>query len=491
MVAAQVGSGGGQVAVGGFYDRATGRAFAWDGSLLGLHLLDSRMLVFGSLGSDPTYGKDGYAGNTFVAGRFFMTNRDLQPIGEFNLGPDITASSFESALSTDGATLILAGATRFLPFIVDVHRAEVLTVEPPAGATGLTGIRTVAPGPEPGSVEAIYNRTDGAATAVTWAADASLLEQRTIAAEETGGLSLTSPDGLYSLVDGTLRDRAWGIGDQENWVFTELVRQGESRSRFRVLSGWAGYGLGGRRRWLADSSAFLVQGADPDASLDDYLAWRTGRAYYRVDTSGAIEKLPHVPQLLTGSPGDAGSNWAHYAYFGGPEPSPDAPELMVFGRRAVYDSRTGTWFGPGRGPSPYEGDDPWLHGTSEAFFTFPNLGRGYASPGTILPPVVVQPPFSGEVVLAVARAGDCLNLRERPASGAEVLDCMPDGSRLTVADPQYLLDQGWRFQDGPPAFWSDDVEEPRQMYVYVEQDSGQRGWAAIQYLDWAAAGGST
>jgi hypothetical protein len=385
----------------------------------------------------------------------------------------------------------MASGTRFLPFIVRVRDARVLDVEPPGDVAELVSIQAVAAGAGPGSVEATYARRDGGSTTVTWAAGASLLGQVTSAAEGGAMWPPMSPDGRHTLVDGTLRNRSWGIGDQENWVFSDLVRTGESRSQFRVLSGWTGYGLGPRRRWLADSSAFLVQGANADASLDDYLDWRTGRAYYLVATSGAIEKLPAVPLSLTGSAADAGSNWSYYAYFGGPEPSPDDPQLMVFGRRAVYNRRSGAWFGPGRGPAPHEGDDPWRHGSHEAFFAFPNLGRGYASPGTILPPSVVRPPFANEVLLAVARAGDCLNLRERPAGGAEVLDCMPDGTGLKVADPQYLLDQGWQFEDGPPAFWSDDVDEPRQMYVYVEKDSGQRGWAAIQYLDWSTGEGST
>lgn len=483
LVAVEIGAERGQEPAAGIYDRTNRRAIAWDPTVLRLHLLDRRMFAFGALASDPTYGPGAYAGNTYVAGRCYMTTADLEPVGEFDLGPDITESAYRSALSNDGRTLIMAGGTRFVPVIVNVEQAEMREAETPAEPSQLTSMASVGPGDGSSTVSAVYFRQDDSRTRVTWDADGKIIDETTETA--VGEDALLSPDGDWRLSPGTLRNRSWGIGDQENWVYTELSDTRSSATAFRVLSGWLEYGLGIERRWLADSSAFLVTGADAAAPVDDYVSWRTNRAYYLVSTEGRLENLPAVPATLTGSRDDARSNWGYYAYFGGPEPAPDDPDLMVFGRRAVFNRRTGEWLGPGTGPSPFEQQDPWQFGSSEAFFTFPNIGHDYASPGTILPPVVDVAPFRDEVTLTVARAGNCLNLRERPAGGAEIVDCMPDGTRLTVADPRYLLDQGWQFPDGPPAFWSDDVDGPRQMYVYVEQSDGERGWAAIQYLDWA------
>jgi hypothetical protein len=414
-----------------------------------------------------------------------MTNRDLEPIGEFDLGPDITSEAFLSALSSDGAALIMAGGTRPLPVIVDVDSATMAGAEPPPEADRLLAIRSLEPGEVPGSVSATYILRDEERSRITWAGDGSLLREEPLAPDGEPDEGIVSPDGNWRLIASTLRDRSWGIGDQENWVYTELQTAEPRRPALRVLSGWSEFGLGLQRRWLADSSGFVVEAGDDAAPLDDYTAWRTNRAHYVVATDGQVDKLPPLPRELSGSADDAASNWGYYAYFGGPEPSPGDTALLVYGRRAVYNRLTGEWFGPGAGPAPDDSIDPWRHGSHEAYFAFPNLGRDYASPGTILPPLVERAPFRDEVTLTVARAGDCLNLRDRPGRDAEILDCMVDGAGLTVADPQYLVEQGWRFEDGPPAFWSDDATPPHQMYVYVEAGGGRRGWAAIQYLDWA------
>lgn len=86
-----------------------------------------------------------------------------------------------------------------------------------------------------------------------------------------------------------------------------------------------------------------------------------------------------------------------------------------------------------------------------------------------LPPRLERAPFESEIVIEVATAGDCLNLRAEPSKEARVITCLPDGTRLLFGDrplgenrhPGWAMVQtegkaiGWVSTEGQFLRWAD------------------------------------
>ena len=51
----------------------------------------------------------------------------------------------------------------------------------------------------------------------------------------------------------------------------------------------------------------------------------------------------------------------------------------------------------------------------------------------LLHPRIEFPPFDNELSFVVARTGGCVDLREQPGEGALALDCLPDGTRVSLS----------------------------------------------------------
>ncbi len=459
----------------GLFDRVSGEGFSWPADALRLTLADRRLFVFAEIERDQSY-----LNNPFANGRFHVTSRDLTPLGSFDTGVVFPGERVLAALTADGRSLFVAGLADSLPRIVDLVDFTVQVPKIPA-EVGSRTITRFATGPELSTVSVLYDGKPGPLQ-VTFSADGKVvaLMGSVPPPGQEQHVPLISPDSRFALLHGTIRSRPGGMGPQEDWVYTEIYGPSSSDQPFRLLSGWLWYGLGPRRRWLADSSAFIVRSGSPEAPLESWESWSDHRPYYLVSPSGELTRLPDVPDELRED-----NHAGFYTVFGGPEPSPDDSDLMVFGRTAVYNRATGDWFGPGSAPYPDETDDPWGGGSREARFRFPIGGKGYASPATILPPFVEHAPYRREVTLVVTRAGDCLNLRTAPAVDAEILDCLPDGTPLRVTDSELRAGDGGE-RDARTAFWVDYKPDPSQAFVHVELEDARRGWVAIQYLDWAS-----
>lgn len=475
---------------GGLLNRQTGVSYTWDRTQLELGIIDDDHLLAREVAEDA---QRGFSAGT---GRYVVISPDLRPLAEFALPTSSALMPHGTAVSKDGSMLGLVTPDGQRAFLVSFERdGEVIEVPGNAPPNRFVRAESAMDGPGIRFVS-VATGSDGTGLVLTVIAYDQYL---TLTGDVAGSgpdygnpAPLPSPDGRYRLRPGSLRARYVGLGDNEDWVYTDLLdmETGETvltgETLFRVLSGHLYYGLGAHRRWLANSSAFVVEGADLGAPGESYGPWRTARRHYLVSTGGELEPLPRPPEWINNLEGEGTTAASYLAYWGGYEPSPHDPDLFAVGGLAVYNRRADRWFAPGNFVQPI-GDDPWGGTSREIRFIFPPGGKDAAGPGTVLPPAVAYSPFNEQVRLRVARTGDCLNLRERPRADAAVLDCLVDGTEVVVVEPEHELgeEQGWDFPQGKPAFWSDDREEPFQMYVHVRAPSGQTGWVAIQYLEWA------
>jgi hypothetical protein len=279
-----------------------------------------------------------------------------------------------------------------------------------------------------------------------------------------------SADGRFLVRDEHLRytGGGGGIAGGERWPAATLYRA-DGTPVFRVRSATVLYGDWLIGRWLADSSAFTaaVHGRPPAGSGP----WDSYR-YVLVGVDGTITPLPPLP------PRGPEVRWFEGSHNRGPVPAPDDPDLISFGRIDLLRRSTGEWTSIRLGPRAEPGHtQPWVAGHSrEMVLALGHGGHdGYGIPAWANP-VVEYPPFDDSMTLAVATDGDCLNLRDRAEPAAPVIRCLPDGTRLELAEftPPHA--------DAPQStWWSEDGAR----WVYVRTPQGELGWVAMDYIAWA------
>jgi DNA-binding CsgD family transcriptional regulator len=475
--------------VGHIFDRRFGLAFTWDWRALQLRFLHGNAVIFEALN---------FPGASGFEKRWFVFDTGLEPAAEISLADHPTFGQYPMALNLEGSAM--AGFTvpsdRNAPLFVRTDGSAAVRGDDPEFGTPL------------GFLHTFSSRRDGTFRA-TWApagvgvqrlesllyadwysngrlARSGVLHVSETLGQTTGQASPYSPDGRFRLGSGTFGSSYTGPGDHEDWRYTDFEVTNSSDA-FRVLSGNLHYGWGEHRRWLADSSAFIIEAADPEYPRDDYWQWRLHRRYYLVAPDGSLEPLPPIPEEFRGDT-NTGS-WLDY--WGGPEPHPDNPDLFSFGRVLLYNRATDEWFGP-RNPPFADAIDPWaghLTSPTEMRFVWPLPGKDASTPGTLLPPIVERSPFRETATFVVSGTTECLNFRERPASDSPILECLANGTLVHLAipplDAPYL--EGINFShDRAPAFLTLDQDDTFQMYVYVRSEAGATGWVAIQYLAWAS-----
>ena len=94
----------------------------------------------------------------------------------------------------------------------------------------------------------------------------------------------------------------------------------------------------------------------------------------------------------------------------------------------------------------------------------------------LLPPKIQLPPFDDEIALRVAGTGGCLALREEPGTDNPTRECLPDGERLILAEPDTPRD------DSRPFHTSIGVAEAA-LWVHVRTEQGVEGWVSHDYLE--------
>ena len=480
---------------GRIINRETGLAASWDPNVLGLRHFHDDFAVFERRLPSEKYAPD--------PGRFYVFDSALQLVSEVDASHHVNFGAQRTTLSSDGMLLFATSGTvgpRSGPVIVDLISGQSFPADTPDVANdtqdqflveALEGNRVREVWSRKGSGEAgAPGAGEYQAYELVWNPDGSVAEEREVLLGEALGplgfweANILSPDGRYRLRTGTFGEYFLGLGEMEDWLYTD-VEASDRSSAFRVLSGYAQYGFGAHRRWLADSSAFTVQAGYAAAPRDDYFAWVRDRRYYLVGTDGSLDTLPRIPAEFRGE---------HDEFIDarmGPEPAPHDPDLFAFGRSLLYNRRTGRWLGP---KSPPGGTylDPWVappgQQPTEMRFTWPLPGKDSTFPCPLFPPLIEREPFRTQATLVVSGTGDCLNLRREPDAESEILACLVDGTPLVLeeppADAPHLEGLPPSDTGRLPSIWG-GAPFPQQMCVYVRTESGATGWVAIQHLDWA------
>lgn len=276
-----------------------------------------------------------------------------------------------------------------------------------------------------------------------------------------------SPDGRHATWQEGNLVQGDGIGGTgPTFVIIADVETGETILRVRSASWYYGDSLSGSR-WLSSGDGLVVQ-------------VRNGYAIARVRPE------PESVHLLSRSFGS-------YAGWGsGLLPAPSGEDrLFSSGRTAIYDAQEKRWLGARTyavgWPLHY---GPW--GTSDQeirYVTGPLLGRGGSAPLLLGSPRIEYPPFDDVFAFRVFRTGSCLHLREEPDTDAPVKDCLPDGTRIVLAEPDEPMDEDYRFESRMvrASNYHDDV---RIYWVYVRTFSGMEGWVAHGYEEIVRSDGS-
>jgi hypothetical protein len=293
-----------------------------------------------------------------------------------------------------------------------------------------------------------------------------------------GGIELAPGPGEHYLVQSYYR-ATFEEGPSESWPEVTVYRTGSNEPLFRVRSATLyGFDLSASTHWSAAWDSFAAHTLSQDNTLP-YPARLQGEIF-------SIEPRHGDPSswLVPAVAFDPEASWKEGP---GLAPSPQRDALIGLNRTTVFNSSTDEVFGV-HVPGGAGHSDPWSAGPDEMVFTVPHHGHGGGGPSALLPAVIEEPPFDGVLRFRVDGAGECLNLRVRPALSSPVRACIADGALLTLIEPTFPApgeaDGTGTDQPGEGlAFhynWNDELA-----FVHITTPSGATGWVAIQYLDWA------
>jgi len=241
------------------------------------------------------------------------------------------------------------------------------------------------------------------------------------------------------------------------WPSVEISRGNPSEWPQRLRSASITYGDDlPPGRWLKDMSGYLA-------------ATRNGYAI----VSGGGEPIVTLPAPPSSNP----ASWFEADWVCGPIPSPFDASLVSFGRVHLYNRVSNRWFAariPASGGPAHL--DPWSAGPREMVFALPHSGHGLAERPVLLAPKFEQPPLDESFRFVVEVDPSGLNLRDEPASQAQSLRLLQDGTPLLLAessDPSLgPSERSVRQAEG--ATW-----------LFVRAEDGLEGWANSTWLAWA------
>ena len=249
---------------------------------------------------------------------------------------------------------------------------------------------------------------------------------------------------------------------------------------FRVRSASLGYGdwLGGSR-WLASGEGLVLQGHHPGNPRFHYIVARV---------------RPTVQILYLPSPilpeSDLWSGWYYSDNYFAPLPAPVGDDrFFSYGRIGLYDAHLDRWWiAATTDPDHHQ---PWGNNDHEMRFSLGHGGHGGGHRLFLGSPRIDFPPFADVFHLRILFTGSCLNFREEPDIDAPVMDCLPDGTRIALAepdDPTSEDDYSWDQSRTIRRSYDGDRETYRYYYwIYVRTDTGVEGWVAYKYTGYDGA----
>ncbi|HEX6030053.1 MAG TPA: SH3 domain-containing protein, partial [Tepidiformaceae bacterium] len=279
-------------------------------------------------------------------------------------------------------------------------------------------------------------------------------------------------DGSTQLIQRSLRDLpAYALGGGETWPAVEVAdRLGQPRARIRSAS--LIYGdVPPPWRFSGPWFFTLTASVTTEGSGFD----RVGYTAWNVET---------LDSLSIELPPPSGSQWYDSNQVRGPIPDPRNPGVVALGRTEVAHLDLGTANPTGRlikhvranvtSTSGADHLDPWSGNPGELVFALGHGGHDGGWPGAMIAPKVERPPFDDRMKFRVARAGDCLNLRDGPSLSSRITNCIPDGTELVPwEDASGATQAGRTFERNEDGAW-----------VAVRLPDGTSGWVSSAYLDW-------
>ncbi len=453
-------------------DRSTGEAVVWNPADLALAGLGRRHLLFErGLGGDP---------NPEFRGEYTLLDDNLQPVSAFKT--EHSGRGHPPVLfSPDERTLVIAAGSKSWSDYRRIHLVDVATgavrllCELPPVPDGYTAgppnFTLLAGGQEfgfhltyapewdndqgavrdlPGKTLVLRYAWDGRQRAEFWLPAAS---------------PFFSPDGqlfAYDHAQRLVRGEADGPSDYWPNVVVADGMTGAPKFRVRSASLWYGDGLG-LLRWLSDSSRLIVAIRPADTPANPAIAAWQRSGFATIAAGGSsIQRMKAVED--------------NYA---GPIPAPDRPNLLAMGHHAVLDTASGRTVSANVSDEWPADIAPWGSTSREIRFGLPHGGHGGGGQKALLDARIERPPFDNTFTFRVSGTGSCLNLRTSPALGAETVACLPDGTRVSLADPA----------PGPPfgklAVWPAD----EMLWIHVQTQGGRSGWVSRDYLEWTTGRG--
>ena len=389
----------------------------------------------------------------------------MEEVASFSI--DTKRSWFDVLFSPDGQTIAYSAAdTVYLLPIESAQPVVLFRARFDANRPGETRVRIqINNGPFDPSQIRVVAEYDGPTTTrsrdeyhyFTW-------EGATLPAPACTGLR--SPDGRYvaqvtggafhwiGLVvrdDGSVyrEDRGYypPVGAIEiPWSSVVIAAADTCTPMFRAQSAyWVQTGVW-PHNWVSTSDGFVIGVHD-------------GYALLRIDPSPGLVTLP--PSEPDGPPNRR------------PEAAPTGGGRYVAYGPSVYDVDEERWSGPGE---VSWGDSWWGDTHRERWFTIREFRGGVEHRQILLPPKIQLPPFDDEIALRVAGTGGCLALREEPGTDNPTRECLPDGERLILAEPDTPRD------DSRPFHTSIGVAEAT-LWVHVRTEQGVEGWVSHDYLE--------
>ena len=269
-----------------------------------------------------------------------------------------------------------------------------------------------------------------------------------------------SPDGRFSAwEEGDLFQGDGLSGTGPRFVVVADTETGSPVFRARSASWYYGDSLMGSR-WLSSGDGLVVKVRD-------------GYAIARVRPHPELVYLPAAPFGWYGWSGPA------------PLPAPMGDDrFFSYGRLSVYDMQENRWIIAATEGEP-EHRKPWGPSDHEIRFVLGHLGHGGGEPVFIGDPRIDFPPFDDAYFLRVVGTGSCLYLREEPEPNAPIRDCIPDGTRMALANANAdeADEDRWYLSGMLRASYGTD-NRLSSYWVYVRGPSGAKGWVAREYLDW-------
>ena len=276
-----------------------------------------------------------------------------------------------------------------------------------------------------------------------------------------------SPDGRYvAWQEGYPGGHKWHGHYPENPPWNQVVIADAETCEpvLRVLSAYTYQGYW-EAQWLPNSEGFVV-------------GVLGGHAVARVHPEPGLVRLPTVP------PGPLSAQ--------GPVPAPTSDgRYFAYEFAGVYDAARDRWISPGFAlpadspPHAYReafrnwGPVLWGETHDELRYGSGEWDRGVLNEGwlgvifdwALLHPRIEFPPFDNELSFVVARTGGCVDLREQPGEGALALDCLPDGTRVSLS-----CGAGCYASPHPSSYLDHTL-------VRVRTAADLDGWVPLDYLD--------